>query len=133
MTSKTAVAPLDRLKILLQAHNNHYKDFGKPLRAFFPVESFHYSVDLLGVFSGLRGIVKNEKIIGLYRGNGAQMVRIFPYSATQFVSYEFYKKVSFIHFLYAPFIKLSKSTCISDLQTLLIHQTEIDEMVWSQS
>ena len=29
MCSKTAVAPLDRIKILLQAHNEHYKKFGE--------------------------------------------------------------------------------------------------------
>lgn len=29
MCSKTAVAPLDRIKILLQAHNKHYANFGK--------------------------------------------------------------------------------------------------------
>jgi len=28
MFSKTAVAPLDRIKILLQAHNHHYKHNG---------------------------------------------------------------------------------------------------------
>jgi len=28
MCSKTAVAPLDRIKILLQAHNRHYKHLG---------------------------------------------------------------------------------------------------------
>jgi len=28
MCSKTAVAPLDRIKILLQAHNKHYKHLG---------------------------------------------------------------------------------------------------------
>ncbi|XP_015794325.1 graves disease carrier protein isoform X1 [Tetranychus urticae] len=72
MTSKTAVAPLDRIKILLQAHNTHYKDHG--------------------VFSGLRGIVEKERLLGLYRGNGAQMVRIFPYAAVQFLSFEIYKK-----------------------------------------
>ncbi|XP_013779555.1 graves disease carrier protein-like [Limulus polyphemus] len=72
MCSKTAVAPLDRIKILLQAHNNYYKH--------------------LGVFSGLQGIVKNEHLIGLYKGNGAQMVRVFPYAAVQFLSFEIYKK-----------------------------------------
>lgn len=29
MVSKTTVAPLDRIKILLQAHNVHYKHLGK--------------------------------------------------------------------------------------------------------
>lgn len=31
MCSKTTVAPLDRIKILLQAHNKHYASFGKYL------------------------------------------------------------------------------------------------------
>lgn len=74
MCSKTAVAPLDRIKILLQAHQSHYKH--------------------LGVFSGLLNIVKKESFIALYKGNGAQMVRIFPYAATQFTAFEIYKRVS---------------------------------------
>jgi solute carrier family 25 (mitochondrial carrier protein), member 16 len=72
MCSKTAVAPLDRIKILLQAHQSHYKNYG--------------------VFSGLYNIVKKESFIALYKGNGAQMVRIFPYAATQFTAFEIYKK-----------------------------------------
>ncbi|XP_055601390.1 solute carrier family 25 member 16-like isoform X2 [Uranotaenia lowii] len=72
MCSKTAVAPLDRIKILLQAHSIHYKH--------------------LGVFSGLKHIVKKESFLALYKGNGAQMVRIFPYAATQFTAFEIYKK-----------------------------------------
>ncbi|XP_065336009.1 solute carrier family 25 member 16-like [Cloeon dipterum] len=72
MCSKTTVAPLDRIKILLQAHNKHYQN--------------------LGVFSGLMNIVKTEKFLALYKGNGAQMVRIFPYAATQFTAFEIYKK-----------------------------------------
>ncbi|XP_011506055.1 PREDICTED: graves disease carrier protein-like [Ceratosolen solmsi marchali] len=72
MCSKTTVAPLDRIKILLQAHNNHYKH--------------------LGVFSGLKEIVDREHFLALYKGNYAQMVRIFPYAATQFTAFEVYKK-----------------------------------------
>lgn len=72
MCSKTAVAPLDRVKILLQAHNNHYKH--------------------LGVFSGFKAIIEREKFWALYKGNFAQMVRIFPYAATQFTAFETYKK-----------------------------------------
>ncbi|XP_050434365.1 solute carrier family 25 member 16-like [Adelges cooleyi] len=71
MCSKTTVAPLDRIKILLQAHNKHYASFG--------------------VFSGLAEIVKRESFAALYKGNGAQMVRVFPYAAIQFTSFEFYK------------------------------------------
>lgn len=73
-TAKTTVAPLDRIKILLQAHSVHYKH--------------------LGVFSGLANIVKRESFLALYKGNGAQMVRIFPYAATQFTAFEIYKKVN---------------------------------------
>ncbi|OXA43624.1 graves disease carrier protein homolog [Folsomia candida] len=73
MCAKTAVAPLDRMKILLQAHSRHYSH--------------------LGVFSGLKGIVEKERFIALYKGNGAQMVRIFPYAALQFTSFEMYKKM----------------------------------------
>lgn len=73
MCAKTAVAPLDRIKILLQAQSVHYKH--------------------LGVFGGLTAIVRQESLFALYKGNGAQMVRIFPYAATQFTSFEIYKKV----------------------------------------
>ncbi|KAF7997205.1 hypothetical protein HCN44_005482 [Aphidius gifuensis] len=72
MCSKTAVAPLDRIKILLQAHNIHYKH--------------------LGVFSGLKEIVQRETVFALYKGNFAQMIRIFPYAATQYTAFEIYKK-----------------------------------------
>ena len=48
MTSKTTVAPLDRIKILLQVHNSHYKNFG--------------------VFSGLLAIVRQESFLSLYKG-----------------------------------------------------------------
>uniref|UniRef100_A0A2P2I6X8 Graves disease carrier protein homolog n=1 Tax=Hirondellea gigas TaxID=1518452 RepID=A0A2P2I6X8_9CRUS len=72
MCAKTTVAPLDRIKILLQAQNTHYRN--------------------LGVVSGLTAIVRKESVLALYKGNGAQMVRIFPYASTQFTSFEIYKK-----------------------------------------
>ena len=46
-----------------------------------------------GVVNGLIKIVKREGFTALYRGNGAQMVRIFPYAATQFTSNKIYKRV----------------------------------------
>lgn len=83
MCAKTTVAPLDRIKILLQAQSSHYK---------------HH-----GVLGGLTAIVKKESLIALYKGNGAQMVRIFPYAATQFTSFEIYKR--YLSGVYIPVVK----------------------------
>ncbi|XP_034040251.1 graves disease carrier protein-like [Thalassophryne amazonica] len=73
--AKTTIAPLDRVKILLQAQNPHYRH--------------------LGVFSTLCAVPKKEGFLGLYKGNGAMMVRIFPYGAIQFMAFERYSKVSY--------------------------------------
>jgi hypothetical protein len=63
------------------------------LSASFSFEWQSYTFPV-GVLSTLTQVVKNEGFRGLYKGNGAQMVRIFPYSAIQFVAYEQYRKVS---------------------------------------
>ncbi|MBN3324375.1 GDC protein, partial [Atractosteus spatula] len=70
--AKTTIAPLDRVKILLQAQNPHYKH--------------------LGVFETLCAVPKKEGFLGLYKGNGAMMVRIFPYGAIQFMAFDHYKQ-----------------------------------------
>ncbi|XP_066594859.1 solute carrier family 25 member 16-like isoform X2 [Prorops nasuta] len=92
MCSKTTVAPLDRIKILLQAHNDHYKHLGKIIINNIIFFKTLFLKLITGVFSGLKEIVKHEKILALYKGNGAQMIRIFPYAATQFTAFELYKK-----------------------------------------
>ncbi|XP_044276389.1 graves disease carrier protein isoform X1 [Varanus komodoensis] len=71
--AKTTIAPLDRVKILLQAHNHHYKH--------------------LGVISTLCAVPKKEGYLGFYKGNGAMMIRIFPYGAIQFTAFGQYKKI----------------------------------------
>ncbi|XP_029103241.1 graves disease carrier protein-like isoform X1 [Scleropages formosus] len=71
--AKTSIAPLDRVKILLQAQNPHYKH--------------------LGVLAALRTVPRKEGFFSLYKGNGAMMVRIFPYGAIQFTAFENYKKL----------------------------------------
>ena len=52
-----------------------------------------YCLIFTGVVAGLKKIVRTEGLFAVYKGNGAQMVRIFPYAATQFTAYEVYKKV----------------------------------------
>lgn len=76
--AKTLVAPIDRVKILLQVHSAHYEGYG--------------------IFATFYQIVKKEGPFALYNGNGAQMLRIFPYAAMQFTSYELYKSLNRKHF-----------------------------------
>lgn len=46
-----------------------------------------------GVFATLKAVPQKEGFLGLYKGNGAMMVRIFPYGAIQFMAFDNYKKV----------------------------------------
>ncbi|KAJ8768556.1 hypothetical protein K2173_022663 [Erythroxylum novogranatense] len=67
--SRTAVAPLERLKILLQVQNPH-------------------SIKYNGTIQGLKYIWKIEGFRGLFKGNGTNCARIVPNSAVKFFSYE---------------------------------------------
>ncbi|KAI4369805.1 hypothetical protein MLD38_018209 [Melastoma candidum] len=67
--SRTAVAPLERMKILLQVQNPH---------------SIKYS----GTIQGLKYIWRTEGLRGLLKGNGTNCARIVPNSAVKFFSYE---------------------------------------------
>ncbi|XP_074357771.1 mitochondrial adenine nucleotide transporter ADNT1-like isoform X3 [Apium graveolens] len=67
--SRTAVAPLERLKILLQVQNPH-------------------SIKYNGTVQGLKYIWRTEGFRGLFKGNGTNCARIVPNSAVKFYSYE---------------------------------------------
>ncbi|EFJ06594.1 hypothetical protein SELMODRAFT_233298 [Selaginella moellendorffii] len=67
--SRTAVAPLERLKILLQVQNS---------------QNARYK----GMFQGLRTIWNTEGVKGFFIGNGVNCARIVPNSAVKFLSYE---------------------------------------------
>ncbi|KAG2663403.1 hypothetical protein I3760_16G027800 [Carya illinoinensis] len=69
--AKTAVAPLERIKILLQTRT----------------KGFHS----LGVFQSLKKLLKHEGVQGFYKGNGASVIRIVPYAALHFMAYEQYR------------------------------------------
>jgi len=47
-----------------------------------------------GVWHALSVIYKEEGFYGYLKGNGTNIVRIFPYSAVQFAAYEQFKKAS---------------------------------------
>eukprot|EP01104_Vermistella_antarctica_P008592 TRINITY_DN2153_c0_g2_i1.p1 TRINITY_DN2153_c0_g2~~TRINITY_DN2153_c0_g2_i1.p1 ORF type:complete len:568 (+),score=98.50 TRINITY_DN2153_c0_g2_i1:376-2079(+) len=69
--SRTCVSPLERLKILFQIGGGVTK--------------------YTGVTHALVSIWKAEGPLGYLRGNGTNIVRIFPYSAAQFAAYEYFK------------------------------------------
>jgi len=76
--SRTVVSPLERLKILFQIQSVGREEYK------------------LSVGKGLAKMWKDEGWRGFMRGNGTNCIRIVPYSAVQFGSYNFYKKVSMI-------------------------------------
>ncbi|KAL3633532.1 Mitochondrial carrier protein CoAc1 [Castilleja foliolosa] len=69
--AKTAVAPLERIKILLQTRTH----------------GFHS----LGIYHSLKKLLKHEGVAGFYKGNGASVLRIVPYAALHFMTYEQYR------------------------------------------
>lgn len=69
--AKTSVAPLERIKILLQTRTEGFRS--------------------LGVYRSLKKVVKHEGILGFYKGNGASVLRIVPYAALHYMTYEQYR------------------------------------------
>ncbi|KAF9907183.1 hypothetical protein EC991_011246 [Linnemannia zychae] len=78
ITAKTAVAPLDRVKILFQASNPQFEK---------------YAGTWTGVFKAARDIHKTGGVRGLFQGNSATVLRIFPYAAIKFMAYEQYRSL----------------------------------------
>jgi solute carrier family 25 (mitochondrial phosphate transporter), member 23/24/25/41 len=73
--SRTVVSPLERLKILMQ------------------VQSVGRDAYKMSVGQALGKMWKEEGWRGFMRGNGTNCIRIVPYSAIQFSSYNFYRRV----------------------------------------
>lgn len=67
--SRSAVAPLERLKILLQVQT---------------AQNAKYT----GMLQGLRAIWRSEGLRGFFKGNGTNCARIVPNSAVKFFAYE---------------------------------------------
>lgn len=72
--SRTIVSPLERLKILLQIQSVGREEYK------------------LSIWKALGKMGREEGWRGFMRGNGTNCIRIIPYSAVQFGSYNFYKK-----------------------------------------
>ncbi|XWS72434.1 hypothetical protein CRYUN_Cryun02cG0039400 [Craigia yunnanensis] len=69
--AKTTIAPLERIKILLQTRTDGFQS--------------------LGVYQSLKKVLKHEGVLGFYKGNGASVIRIIPYAALHFMTYEQYR------------------------------------------
>ncbi|KAK7272756.1 hypothetical protein RJT34_29577 [Clitoria ternatea] len=70
--AKTAVAPLERVKILFQTRRAEFQS--------------------TGLSGSVSRIAKTEGLLGFYRGNGASVARIIPYAAIHYMSYEEYRR-----------------------------------------
>jgi solute carrier family 25 phosphate transporter 23/24/25/41 len=75
-TSRTIVAPFERLKILFQT------------QVKIPGETVKYQ----SVLQSLKLIWKEEGIYGFWRGNGINVLRIAPTTAIQFLAFDRYKR-----------------------------------------
>ncbi|KAJ8463633.1 hypothetical protein ONZ45_g17513 [Pleurotus djamor] len=71
--AKTVVAPLDRVKILFQASN---PDFQK------------YTGSWSGIFRAANEIYQDGGVRGLLQGHSATLLRVFPYAAIKFMTYD---------------------------------------------
>jgi len=74
--SRSLVAPIDRVKILLQT---------QAVAAGMGADKYG------GIIGTLRTVVQEEGVKMLWRGNGTNCIRIMPYASLQFWSYDYYK------------------------------------------
>jgi len=75
LIAKTATAPLERIKMLSQT-GEHGLGSGQKN----------------SVMALYRNIIKNEGVFGLWAGNGANLLRVFPAKGVVFASNDFYKR-----------------------------------------
>jgi Mitochondrial carrier protein len=76
MVAKTATNPLDRIRMLAQTGGGNGAANSNPI----------------SVFEWYRNIVRTEGVLGLWAGNGANLLRVFPSKAVVFASNDVYKK-----------------------------------------
>ena len=67
--SRTMTAPIERIKVLLQTNNKHYGD-----KSF--LRCFRY-------------MYEKEGMAGFFKGNGANVFRVIPFSALEFFTFDF--------------------------------------------
>lgn len=97
--SRTLVAPFERLKIMFQVRrqiDDYYYlilDWAIPPCSFPHSEVQGHPPVYTSVGQGLQKIYLEEGLRGFFRGNGVNVIRIFPTSAIQYFSFDQYKRV----------------------------------------
>jgi solute carrier family 25 phosphate transporter 23/24/25/41 len=76
--ARTATGPLDRVKILMQTQ--HLTSGGAPDK-------------YRGLWQGLVRVAREDGVKSYWRGNFANCIRVFPYSATQFITFDHCKVI----------------------------------------
>lgn len=81
--ARTATAPLDRIKLLFQVQ-----------AVALPPSTAASEQAYTGVLQAARKILHEEGILAFWKGNGTNILRIFPYSAAQMSSNDQYKRLA---------------------------------------
>ncbi|CAG9945908.1 unnamed protein product, partial [Clonostachys rosea f. rosea IK726] len=71
--AKTVVAPLDRIKILFQTSHSQF---------------IHHATSWRGLLGATQDIRQLQGIRALFQGHSAILLRVFPFSGTNFLAYE---------------------------------------------
>uniref|UniRef100_A0A8H7KA86 Mitochondrial thiamine pyrophosphate carrier 1 n=1 Tax=Bionectria ochroleuca TaxID=29856 RepID=A0A8H7KA86_BIOOC len=71
--AKTVVAPLDRIKILFQTSHSQF---------------IHHATSWRGLLGAAQDIRQLQGIRALFQGHSATLLRVFPFSGTNFLAYE---------------------------------------------
>jgi solute carrier family 25 protein 16 len=103
--AKTTVAPLDRVKILLQVRN---PEFTK------------YNTSWFGPATAIRDIWKADGLRGVFRGHSATLLRIFPYSALKYSIYDKIRIRVIPSHEYETFIRRTISGSLTGLATIVV-------------
>ena len=77
LIAKTVTNPLERIKMLSQTGEHSQKSSSSSSRP-----------SIVGLY---RDIIKNEGVLGLWAGNGVNLLRVFPAKSVVFASNDFYK------------------------------------------
>lgn len=85
------MAPLERLKILMQVQGNTravYTGVWQVCLGLPRLQTTLHHPHILAVWQGLAYMARTEGIRGLFKGNGTNCARIIPNSAVKFFAYE---------------------------------------------